>query len=86
MRGVLVTAIICFFITACTRETETAIALGVKAKQCQDFEIARHEVLSQGHQLTKEEIDQVIEINSRATVACTTQIPGLTEQLREFAP
>ena len=85
MRGALIGVLFAFFVTSCSTKTEQAVSLAFKAKQCQDFELARHEVLIRGNTLTKAEKARAIGINRMATLLCATSIENLIKQMRELA-
>ena len=58
MKGALIGALLGLFLMSCAvRETEQAVSLAFKAKQCQDFELARQDVLIVGSNLTEDQID-----------------------------
>jgi len=86
MRGMLIGLVLGLFLVACTKETDLAIGLAVKARQCQDFEIARQNVLISGNSLTKEAIDKAIDLNRLGTLLCATSMTDVTRQLQELAP
>ena len=81
MRGALIGLVAGLFLMSCGTKTEQAF----KAKQCQDFELARHEVLKNGHRLTDAEKKRAIVLYRLAAMHCSTSIEWLTQQMRELA-
>ena len=85
VRGALFGMLFGLFLTSCAMETEQAVSLAFKAKQCQDFELARHEVLIRGNSLTKDEKAKAIGLNRMAMLVCSSSMENLTKQMRGLA-